>query len=210
MIFAYVNLITSIEFLFVNYCVSLQPQKPEMNIWRNIFCVITSPKYGWEVINESNIPIGQVMRHAYLPLLCVLALSCFVPMFYDKTISFSTSLMNGIILFSSFFISYYIIIYLLGGFYPELVKTEGSTARLNDYILYNLIFLVLLMIFSKLLPSDFTPVLFLMVYLPWMAYRGTDHLFVKKEKVVKFVVISSVLLLGLPFALREILSLFTI
>ena len=179
-----------------------------MSIWRNIFCVITSPKYGWEVINESNIPIGKVLRSAYLPLLCVLALSCFVPMIYDSTVSFKESLMTGIVYFSAYFISYYIIIYLLGGFYPELVRTAGATARLNDYILYNLIFLVLLLIFGNLLPSDFAPVLFLMVYLPWMAYRGTDHLFVKKEKVVKFVIISSILLLGLPFVLRQILGLF--
>ena len=115
--------------------------------------------------------------------------------------------MTGIVLFSTYFISYYIIIYLLGGFYPELVKTEGASARLNDYILYNLIFLVLLMILRNLLPSDFTPVLFLMVYLPWMAYRGTDHLFVKKNKVAKFVVISSVLLLGLPIVLKALLGL---
>lgn len=181
-----------------------------MSIWHNIFCVITAPKYGWEVINESNIPIGKVLRSAYLPLLCVLALSCFVPMLYDHTITFSTSLMTGIVLFSTYFISYYIIIYLLGGFYPELVKTEGATARLNDYILYNLILLVLLRILRNLLPSDFTPVLFLMVYLPWMAYRGTDHLFVKKEKVPKFVVISSVLLLGLPLLLEALLSLLII
>ena len=181
-----------------------------MSIWHNIFCVITSPRYGWEVINESNIPTGKVLRSAYLPLLCILALSCFVPMIYDRTISFSTSLMTGIVMFSTYFISYYIIIYLLGGFYPELVKTEGATARFNDYILYNLIFLVLLMILRYLLPSDFTPVLFLMAYLPWMAYRGTDHLFVKKNKVPKFVVISSALLLGLPIVLKAILSLFII
>ena len=178
-----------------------------MSIWKNIFCVITSPRYGWEVINDSNIPVGKVMRTAFMPLLIVLALSCFVPMIYDHTLSFSMSLMTGIVLFSTYFISYYIIIYLLGGFYPELVKTEGASARLNDYILYNLIFLVLLMILRNLLPSDFTPVLFLMVYLPWMAYRGTDHLFVKKEKVAKFVVISSVLLLGLPILLKAVLSL---
>ena len=178
-----------------------------MSIWKNIFCVITSPRYGWEVINDSNIPVGKVMRTAFMPLLIVLALSCFVPMIYDHTLSFSRSLMTGIVLFSTYFISYYIIIYLLGGFYPELVKTEGASARLNDYILYNLIFLVLLMILRNLLPSDFTPVLFLMVYLPWMAYRGTDHLFVKKEKVAKFVVISSVLLLGLPILLKAVLSL---
>jgi len=181
-----------------------------MNIWHNIFCVITAPKYGWELINESNIPLGKVLKSAYIPLLCVLALSCFVPMIYDHTISFTTSLMTGIVMFSTYFISYYIIIYLIGGFYPELVKTEGATARLNDYILYNLIFLVLLIILRNLLPSDFTPVLFLMAYLPWMAYRGTSHLFVKKEKVPKFVVISSALLLGLPIALRAILGLFII
>ncbi len=181
-----------------------------MSVWHNIFCVITSPKYGWEVINQSNIPIGKVLRSAYIPMLCVLALSCFVPMMYDRTISFSTSLITGIVMCSSFFISYFIIIYLLGGFYPELVKTEGATARLNDYILYNLIFLVLLNILRNLLPSDFTPILFLMVYLPWMAYRGTDHLFVKKEKVVKFVIISSILLLGLPKVLMAIMELFVI
>jgi hypothetical protein len=169
--------------------------------------VITAPRYGWEVINESNIPTGKVLRSAYFPLLCVLALSCFVPMIYDHTLSFSRQLMTGIVLFSTYFISYYIIIYLLSGFYPELVKTQGAKARLNDYILYNLIFLVLLMILRNLLPSDFTPVLFLMVYLPWMAYRGTDHLFVKKDKVTKFVVISSLLLLGLPILLKAILSL---
>ena len=181
-----------------------------MSIWHNIFCVITAPKYGWEVINDSNIPMGKVMRNAYLPLLCVLALSCFVPMIYDRTLSFSTCLMTGIVMFSTYFISYYIISYLLGGFYPELVKTEGATARLNDYILYNLIFLILLMLLRNLLPSDFTPVLFLMLYLPWMAYRGTDNLFVKKEKVAKFVVVSSTLLLGLPLLLSIILDLFII
>lgn len=150
------------------------------------------------------------MRSAYLPLLFVLALSCFVPMIYDRTIPFSTSLMTGIVMFSTYFISYYMIVYLLGGAYPELVKTQGSSARLNDYILYNLIFLVLLMILRNLLPSDFTPVLFLMLYLPWMAYRGTGNLFVHKDKVNRFVVISSVLLLGLPLALEALLGLFVI
>lgn len=181
-----------------------------MSIWHNIFCVITSPKYGWELINESNIPVGKVMRSAYLPLLCVLGLSCFVPMIYDKTIPFSKSLMTGIVMFSTYFISYFIIVYILGCSYPSMVKTQGATARLNDYILYNLIFLVLLLILRNLLPSDFTPVLFLMLYLPWMAYKGTGNLFVDKDMVNKFTVFSSVLLLGLPLLLEFILGLFVI
>jgi len=66
------------------------------------------------------------------------------------------------------------------------------------------------MILRNLLPSDFTPVLFLLLYLPWMSYRGTEHLFVEKEKVSKFVVISSVLLLGVPLAISALLNLFVI
>ncbi len=181
-----------------------------MSIWHNIFCVITSPRYGWEVINESNISTTKVWYGTYVPLLVVLALSCFVPMIYDRTISFSSSLLTAIVMTSSYYIGYYAILYLLSSFYPELVKTEGARARLNDFILYNLIFLVLLMILRNLLPDDFTPVLFLMLYLPWMVYRGTDHLFVKKEKMARFVAVSSVLLLVLPITLQIFLDLCTI
>lgn len=179
-----------------------------MSIWRNIFYVLMSPKYGWEEINQSNIPVGKVMKTVYVPLLIVLALCCFVPKIYDSTLEVHTLFLNGVVIFWAFLLAYFIIVYLLGCFYPELVKTEGGSARLNDYILYNLIFLVMLMILRKILPTDFTPVLFLLLYLPWMAYRGTDHLFVKKEKVVKFVIISSGLMLGVPFLLQYIFSQF--
>ena len=174
----------------------------------NILYVIISPKYGWEVINESNIPTGTLLSRAYYPLLAILMISCFVPRIYDSTLSFGTLLLNAIVMLATFWVAYYIIIYLLGCSYPELVKTEGATARLHDFILYNLIFLVLINIIINLLPSDFTPLRFLMVYLPWMAYRGTDNLFVKKNKVNKFVFVSSAMLLGVPLFLQFILSKF--
>ena len=181
-----------------------------MSIWQNIWCVITAPRYGWERIAESNIPTGRVMRDAYIPLMCLLALSCFVPMIYDRTITFGSSLITGIILVSAYSVSYLIIYYLLGGFYPEMVRTAGGTARLKDFILYNLIFLVLLIILRNLLPSDFTPILFLMAYLPWMAYRGTEHLYVKKDKVTKFVIIASALLLLIPIVVKAFIELFVV
>ena len=172
--------------------------------------MVTSPKFGWEEIEQSNIPVGKVLRTVYVPLLFVLAISCFVPRLYDSTVTVYSSFMEGVVLFWSFFIAYFIIIYIIGCSYQELVKTEGGSARLNDYILYNLIFLVMLMILRHLLPTDFTPVLFLLLYLPWMAYKGVDHLYIKREKAVRFVIISSVLVLGVPFVLQLIFGLFII
>lgn len=177
-----------------------------MSVWHNIFCVITAPRYGWEVINDSNIPAGKVFSSAYRPLLFALGLSCFVPMIYDSTIPFSSSLMKGIVMCSTYFVSYFSILYLLSSLYPDLVKTEGAKARLNDYILYNLIFLLLLMILRNLLPSAFTPVYFLLLYLPWMAYKGTGNLFVSQDKVNRFTIVSSVLLVGFPLLVEYLLG----
>jgi len=185
-------------------------KKESMSIFKNIMYVILHPRVGWEEINQSRIPTGKVLTSAYIPLLFVLALSCFVPMLYDPTTTVKESLMNGIVSFFSYLLTYYITSYLLGGFYPELVKTSGSTARLNDFIVYNLILLVLLNIIRNLLPSDFTPALFLMLYVPWVAYRGMDHLGVRKEKVLKFVVIASALIMLTPLLLMYLMDFFNI
>jgi len=176
---------------------------------KNILCVIVKPRYGWQRVSESQLTPGQALSGAYFPLLGILAIACFVPMIYDRTITLSASLMTGIIEFASYFIAYYITSYLLDGFYPELTKTNAAKRRLNDFIVYNLIFLVLLKILRYLLPSNFSPVLFLMLYMPWMAFRGAEYLGVSDEKLARFVTIASVMIIGLPVAIGSLLRLFT-
>ena len=89
------------------------------------------------------------MANAFLPLLAVLAISAFVPMVYDSTLTLSESLLSAIVQFASYFFTYFISSYMLSVFYPELVKTKTALDRLNDYILYNLIYLVLLSIANR-------------------------------------------------------------
>jgi hypothetical protein len=168
--------------------------------------VITAPRYGWELINENNIPSGRVMQGAFIPLLILLGLSCFVPMIYDRTITFSSSLITGIILVSAYSVSYLIIYYLLGGFYPELVKTRGATARLHELVLYSLIYLVLLGIIANVLPINFTPIFFMMTYLVWIVYRGIHYLGLAPSRQTRFLVLASALLLFTPVVITQLLS----
>lgn len=169
-----------------------------VELLKNIILVIISPKVGWEEVNHTSIPTAKVRNNAFYPLLAMLAVACFVPMLYDKTITFAHSLMTGIVMSSSYFITYFICSYLLGGFYPELVKTQAATGRLNDYIIYNLIFLVILLIIRFVLPGMFTPIYFLMAYMPYIAFRDLEYLVLKKHKEGKFLVISSAMMLLLP------------
>lgn len=181
-----------------------------MDIIRNILLLIVSPKVGWEEINAGGIATGRILRGVFLPLLCVLAVTAFVPMAYDKTITLSMSLMMAIIDFAGYFFSFHIVCYLLGGFYPELVKTRGASARLHELILYCLIYLVLLEIIRNVLPIDFTPIFFLMVYLVWIIYRGTKYMGLEQSREPRFIIVASALIILTPVLIVRLLNMLII
>ncbi|MBR1882678.1 MAG: hypothetical protein IJ808_06645 [Muribaculaceae bacterium] len=177
-----------------------------MELLKNIILVIIAPKVGWEDVNMSGISTQRLLQQAFYPLLAVLAITSFFPMVYDSTLTVSMSLVRAIIKFSAFFFSYFIVHYLLAGFYPELVKTKGAITRLDDYILYPLIYLVLLGIIENVLPIDFTPIFFLMLYLAWICYRGADYMGLVGEKKTKFIIISTALLIFVPATIKYLLG----
>lgn len=169
-----------------------------MDLFKNIILVIIAPRVGWDDINQSSIRTSEILTKAFFPLLSILAVSAFFPMFYDATITLPATLKKSIVEFSAYFFTYYIASFLISGFYPELAKTNAGIERVNDYCLYNLIFLVILNILANVLPIDFTPVYFLMLYLPWIAFRGTEYLGVAKEKQAMFVSAASLFMLLIP------------
>lgn len=169
-----------------------------MELVKIILLIIISPKAGWSDVNQSAIPTGKIQSQAFLPLLAVLAVSAFVPMLFDRSLLLSATLMRAIIAFASYYLTYYLTAFLLGGLYPDLVKGRVAADRMNDFVMYNLIYLVLLSIIKNLLPVDFAPIFFMMFYLPYIAYKGTDYLGVTKGETVKFTLIASVMMLLFP------------
>lgn len=169
-----------------------------MNIFKNIILVIISPKVGWDEVNRTGYPEDSILSKAYLPLLCILGLTSFLRIFYDS-ISVTDAFINALISCFIYFIEYYVASYLISGFYPELVKTKAGQGRVNSFILYNLIYLLILNIINNLMPIDFTPVMFMTIYVMWITTKGVDFLGLKESKTIKFVLISSALFLIVPF-----------
>lgn len=169
-----------------------------MDLFKNIILVIIAPRVGWDDVNQSSVKTSEIFTKAFFPLLCTLVITSFIPMFYDATITIPATIKKAIVDFSAYFFTYYIAAFLISGFFPELAKTKAGIARVNDFCLYNLIYLIVLNILANVLPIEFTPIYFLMLYLPWIALRGTAHLGVKSDKVAKFVVFASALLILTP------------
>lgn len=175
-----------------------------MNLLKIIMLVVVSPRIGWDEMNRSSVKTSDILSKAFFPMLIFLALTAFAPLIYDANLTFVSAIISSIFHFSAYFLSYYLVSYLLGGFYPELVKTKAGKGRVNDFILFNLIYLMFLSIIENLLPIDFTPGLFMMLYVIWLVNVGAPYLGIKEEKKNKFVFIASAMLLVAPIFLHLI------
>ncbi len=174
---------------------------------RNILVVIINPKVGWQYIDDSANSTQRVLSSVFFPLLAILAVACFVPMIYDSaTNTLSSTLMEAIVAFSKFMLTYFLCSYLLSGFYPQFNRSHIALAKLNNYIIYNLSYMIILTILIKILNGEFSPLYFLFFYMPYMAYRGSEFLCLEKGKKMKFVIISSLLMLAMPFLIELILN----
>ena len=194
------------SFILLSILVILQPNSVFFEMLRNLLQVIISPKAGWESIDDSSFSTQRVLFGMFFPLLACLAISSFIPMIYDKTITLSTSLMNAIVNFSKYMIAYYLSSYLLSGFYPQFNRSHVAQAKLNNYLIYNYAFLILLNIITNSLNSDFTPLYFLMLYSPVLAAKGAKFLYIDSGRTTKFVTIASLMILLLPIIFQWILN----
>lgn len=178
-----------------------------MSVIKNIVLVIISPKIGWEEVDQSGFDTQKVLSSGFYPLLALLAVVSFAPMLMDATATLPKTLMGAIVEFASFFFTYFLASYLLGGFYPSLVKTNTAVNRLNNFIVYNLAYLVILEICNILLRNQFSPLYFMLLYSPVLIYKGTVFLGMDKgKKTNKFTLIASCLLILIPIIFRKVLQ----
>ncbi len=177
-----------------------------MEILKNIIFVIVSPRMGWDDVNRSSIPTGRLLSSTFLPLLAVLAVTSFVPMLYDPSLTLVESLLKAIINFFSYFVTFHLTAYLVGSLFPDIVPSRGAADRLDDYIIYNLIYLILLEIANNLLPVDFAPIFFLMFYMPYIAYVGTEFLGVDSERKLRFTLVAGGLMLFMPQVMSKVMK----
>ena len=171
---------------------------------RNFIVLLISPKVGWQYIDDKCHSAQRVLSSLFFPLLAILAISTFVPIIYDSASNtISSSLMKAIVDFSKYMLTYYLCVYLLSGFYPQFTRSSLAMSKLSNYVIYNLSFLIMLSILINVLNAEFSPLYFLELYMPYM---GVDFMCVDSNKSVKFVVISSIMMIAFPAIIGWILG----
>jgi len=169
--------------------------------------LLISPKVGWQYIDDRCYSAQRVLGAFFYPLLAILAISSFVPLIYDSASNtLSSALMSAIVAFAKYMLTYYLCVYLLSGFYPQFTRSSLAMSKLSNYVIYNLSFLIVLQILINVLNAEFSPLFFMVLYMPYIAYRGVDFLCIDNDKSIKFVLISSIMMISFPIFIGWILS----
>ncbi|MDO4511818.1 MAG: hypothetical protein Q4B68_08385 [Bacteroidales bacterium] len=149
-----------------------------------------------------------MLSSGFYPVLAVLVVASFVPMLYDHVEwTFSRCLIHAAAEFTGFFSAFYIAGFAMGSIYKELTKSNSSSIRLNNYIAYNLMYVMAVEILNNFVAYLFPPLLFMFMYTPVIAVKGTEYLGVNdQKKTLNVGVIASLLLVGIPFIIRVLLE----
>lgn len=179
-----------------------------MSVIKNLFLITVSPQLGWEEINKSGHTTRTVLQSGLFPMLAVLALASFAPMFYEEEWTVSRCVLHAIAELSSFIAALYVVSLLLSGCFSELSKSHSSTIRMNNYIAYNLMYYVFIEALNNAMAYLFPPLLFLYFYLPVMASKGTEYLGIAdKKRSLRVALVASLLMLTVPYIVRKLLEL---
>ncbi|MDE5857654.1 MAG: hypothetical protein K2H32_04800, partial [Muribaculaceae bacterium] len=69
--------------------------------------LVLSPVNGWEDIAKSDIPVKRLLSKGLYPLMIVAAITSFCALFYSVDATFVSCLQSAVIIFISFFVTYF-------------------------------------------------------------------------------------------------------
>lgn len=168
-----------------------------------ILQLIISPKNGWCDIAKSNCDQKLLMTTGFYPLLGLASISAFAGIIFDADITLVRALQNAIVIFISYFITYFLAELLFSTFLGPLMNYSNETSQeptsvryvsdnrlYTTFIIYNLSILVLITFIRNLLPIELSLVQFLPFCVAFIMWKGTEYMSVPEKKTGQFMFLS--------------------
>ncbi len=173
----------------------------------NIFRLIVSPKATWgTLMNGASSSVFE--KAMYYPLLAILAITAFVKMLYDNSLTLSMAVMDAINSYISYFLGYIICAFIVSLSLPKIQEADKrvSDGRVKVFVMYNMSFLVILDIVQNFLPADFIFLHVFPLYLLVLISSGMSFFHIDKSKNAIFVLGVFLLVVLMPVVINMLLS----
>ncbi len=173
--------------------------------WR----VWITPLAGWKRMHASKLKPASLASAVYYPLIALAALGAFANLYYRPgEYDVARALTDATCVFVTFFVSYF-------AFVPccRLIMRKNCSSRFDNdfgrcYALSLLATLTFFYFLYELMPFLEPVLAFAPAYTLFLSYKGVTTLRIPQEKMMSTWAFAVILIIALPFAIREIFSLF--
>ncbi len=165
---------------------------------RALINIVRKPQEAW-----ARLTIDSYLQHfmpllLVLPLLLLATITAYLPYLYGF-IDFSEASKDAVITFmkiGSCILCGWVIIVMLGRYY---YASQCNKRELYLFTCYAHTITILTAIVGNILPSDFSFVQLIPMYLIWVVYEGRHYAKIPGENVFSYTVTTSAVMIGLPY-----------
>ena len=176
---------------------------------RDLMQLILSPAHGWEDIARNAESVERLRSSGLYPLTAVSALSVFLQGIYHVDKGLPELLVGAVVTFVMFFVGYFCGVFVLTTAMPGMQApgTHTGERRINTLAIYCTALLELIDIMANCVPITMALTLFLPLFLVVVIYKGAKYLRVDAQYTVRYVAITTLALVAVPYLLQYLFEL---
>lgn len=160
--------------------------------------MLTGPAEGWKKLRRANFSIEKIASGCFYPMLAAAALTKFADLFYFPDSSLSEVLVKALVVFISYFFSYFIAPPVIKILLPKAVKSFADSKYCKQMVMMMLATLALFQIAINLLPMLEPVLVFLPLWTIYLITKGTKFIKIPKDKTTTTTGALCVVIVGAP------------
>lgn len=168
--------------------------------------IMFNPVQGWKHLRRSKVKPESLQTGCFYPLLAFLAISKFADYIYSVHVTLNVVITQAIVAFVSFFFGYFCILFLLTSFLPKHTRENFDNEFGRGYVIINLSTLAIFSIITDFLPMLWPVLIFLPLWTLYLIYRGSRFFKLAESQVLKFLVLTSGSIIGIPLLIEWVLN----
>lgn len=183
-------------------------RKSTPSAWKLMLGMMLNPVEGWKKIRRSRLSVEEVARQCFYPLTGIAALSCFLEIFWQRSIGLNVATINALKVFVAFFFGNYLALMFIRILFPNALKEIADTEYGKNYVMYNLSTLALFYILYGCLPMLGPVLVFLPIWTIYLIIRGSRFFMLPAEKASLLRTLLCVFIIGAPILVYFVLDIF--
>lgn len=182
----------------------MNKKRPAQSPFSAFLKMLISPIQGWKNIKSGAHKPEEVASRLYYPLIALIAAGEFLQLIYNPTLTVTVLLKDAVITFISFFLGYFLVLFLIELIFKKDVRIKLMTDFGKNFILMNLSSMVLFYFLYEILPLAGPILVFTPIYTLYLIIKGVKYLRLPQENYNINIFLLSILIIGMPILIYKI------